>query len=92
MSKDKKALDLKFYVKVGIETENGSYNEDFKILSSEKSLTSALTTDTRKRKVIDFLEDLTEQVLRDASDVIHESKKLTDGQLEKQEQKENADF
>jgi len=71
-------------VKVIIQVyEKQSYNNKDHVLI-QKDCNTNLTTDSSKRKIIDKIEDFTEELLREASDLIHHSKNLTDGDIERE--------
>ena len=73
-----------------VETANAGYSDDKIVSSVSRVKTTALTTDSKKRKIIDSLEDVVEDVSREMSEILHDSKRLTDGEVEKK-QRDNED-
>lgn len=62
---------------------NGRYGDTAQIVNVQRKKLTALTSDSRKRKLIDAVEDMVEDAMRDASETLHESKRLTDGEVAK---------
>lgn len=80
-----KSPNLKYEVEIRVVADEPGYGEKTSVAIVKREKNSHLTTDSRKRKIIDEMENITEDALREASDIIHNLSLdvLTDGELAK---------
>ena len=92
MADKKEVRDLKIEVAVKIVTAKELYGElkDLAVCKIEKTLSS--NSDTKKRVLLNELEDVIDQAQRSIADTVHFSKHLTDGELKKAEDTEENPF